>query len=160
MWEDFKEEYVKKVVEEYAKPLVEDPRKSSINHSSVVDELPATFSISESRINKLMAKNNMNQDEEEDNEDEQKQLLQNLITNLRESQDDDFDLEDADHNYMSDSDDIDEEEEFPDMEFDPLQYASVRTQLLHEEQVDNFEDRNYWNTSRLMFDTDELLRTL
>ena len=46
----------------------------------------------------------------DDNEDEQKTLLQNLITNLRESEDDEFDLEDADHNYLSDEDEEDDEE--------------------------------------------------
>jgi len=160
-WEKFKEEYVDRVVEEYAKPLVEDPRANSENNSSILDELPATFAICESRMNKLMSRNNNDNDDEE-NEDEQKLLLQNLITNLRESQDDEFDLEDGDHNYMSDSDEDedDEDEEFPEIEFDPLQYASVRSQSLQAEEADQFDDRNFWNVSHVSVDTDELLRSL
>ena len=96
-------------------------------------------------------------DDSEENEDEQKMLLQNLIADLRESQDDEFDLEDADHNYLSDEE---EEEEFPEIEFDPLQYASVRSQSLHNDEVDRYDDRNYWNTSHMDCDVDELLKTL
>ena len=101
-------------------------------------------------------------EENEENEEEQKVLLQNLLTNLRESQDEDFDLEDADHNYLSDDEDEDEEEEFPEIEFDPAQYASVRSQSLKEEEKDLFDDRNYWNVSNVSIDVDvdELLKTL
>lgn len=140
---------------------MEDPRAHSEDNSSIIDELPATFAICESRMNKLMSRNTKTDNDDEANEDEQKLLLQNLITNLRESQDDEFDLEDGDHNYMSDSDEEeDEDEEFPEIEFDPLQYASVRSQSLHAEEADQFEDRNFWNVSHVSVDADELLRTL
>ena len=159
MWDSLKEEYISKVVEEYAKPLVEDPRKNTQNNSSIDEDLPASFVICESRMNTIMAKNNnaANDDDNEDNEDEQKQLLKNLIADLRESQDDVFDLEDADHNYLSDED---EEEEFPEIELSPLQYASVRSQTLQIDDIDHYDDRNYWNTSHVLFDTDEILKTL
>lgn len=149
-----------KVVAEYAKPLVEDPRKNSDNNSSIIDELPPSFAICEARMNKLMAKNtgDAEEDDEEEDEDEQKTLLQNLISNLRESQDDEFDLEDVDHNYMSDDE---EEEEFPQVEeYDPLQYASVRTHSLPVEEPPSYDDFSFWNTSHVACDADELLKTL
>lgn len=146
------------MVAEYAKPLVEDPRKNSDNDSSIIDDLPASFAICESRMNKLMAKNTVADDnDEEEDEDEQKTLLHNLITNLRESHDEEFDLEDVDHDYMSDSD---EEEEFPEVEFDPLQYASVRTLALQDDEINMYEDRNFWRTSHVSCDADELLKLL
>lgn len=153
-----KDEYVNHVVEEYAKPLVEDPRKNTDNHSSIEEDLPPTFAICESRMNTIMARNNnINKDENDDNEDEQKQLLQNLINDLRESQDDEFDLEDAEHNYLSDES---EEEEFPEIEFDPLQYASVRSMTLQAEDDDSYKDIKYWSARHIDCDVDELLKTL
>lgn len=149
------------VVAEYAKPLVEDPRKSSPNHSSILEDLPATFVISEARMNDIMERkaNYKEGSSNEDNEEEQKVLLQNLLTNLRESRDEEFDMEDANHNYLSDDDD---DEEFPDIEFEPMQYASVRSQSLRdEEEKDLYDDRNYWSGSRVSIDVDvdELLKT-
>lgn len=135
---------------------MEDPRKNTNNHSSIEEDLPASFAICESRMNQIMLGRNDDNGADDDNEDEQKTLLQNLITNLRESEDDEFDLEDADHNYLSDED----EEEFPQMDFDVLQYASVRAQSLYNDDSDPYDDRNYWNTSRVTYDTDELLKNL
>lgn len=145
---------------EYAKPLVEDPRKKSDDNSSIIDDLPPSFAICESRMNKLMAKNTVadDNDEEEEDEDEQKTLLHNLINNLRESHDDEFDLEDVDHDYMSDSEE--EEEEFPEVEYDPLQYASVRTLASKMDEEERYNDHQYWNTSHVTCDADELLKLL
>ena len=150
---------------------MEDPRNRSADDSSVLDELPPAFAISETRMNSLLARNvrtnnkNANDDDDDDdddndeeNEDEQKTLLQNLISNLRESQDDEFELEHAEHGYMSDEEE--EEEEFPELEADPLQYASVRSVALEEEKVPVYDDHGYWNTSCVEIDTEELLKSL
>jgi len=152
------DEYISKVVEEYAKPLVEDPRKKSNDHSSIEDDLPASFTICESRMINILARNKLQKEDNEednDNDNDQQQLLKSLIENLRESQDEEFDLEDADHGYLSD-----EEEDFPEIEFDPLQYASVRTQNLCIPDTNQFEDRVYWNIGYVACDIDELLKNL
>lgn len=153
-----KDEYVNSVIEEYAKPLVENPRKDTDNHSSIIEDLPPAFAICESRMNKIMAKNNnADNNPTEENEDEQKQLLQNLINDLRESKDEEFELEDVDHNYLSDES---EEEEFPEIEFDPLQYSSVRSLSLQNEDPDSFKDIKFWSARHIECDVDELLKTL
>ena len=98
-------------------------------------------------------------DEEEEEPVDQTTLLQNLISNLRgdddDEEDDDYNMN---HDYLSDDSD---EDNIPNIEYDMKQYGSVRSdRIIAEIKKESYDELNYWNTSKIEYDVEELVADL
>lgn len=162
-WEDLKTSFIDQKVKDYSGHLVEDPRNKK--DSFIVDNLPFNFKITEKRMNEIITRKDktkirqVESDEEEEEPVDQTTLLQNLISNLR--GDDDDDEEDdynMNHDYLSDDSD---EDNIPNIEYDMKQYGSVKSdRIIAAIKKESYDELNYWNTSKIEYDVEELVADL